>query len=161
MADAAAGTVEVLTPADSFQVQLFRQLGEELSGYWRGRPVRFRAVVDLDGAPSFARRVWEEISAAIPFGEVCSYKWLAEKLGTRGYRAVGRALGANPLAVIIPCHRVLRTDGGLGGYTGGLRWKRELLALEGVRFLDRENRGRPTGRREGEEGSRESRQGPG
>jgi methylated-DNA-[protein]-cysteine S-methyltransferase len=78
--------------------------------------------------------VWEAL-AAIPYGEVTSYAALAERLGRPGAaRAVGAANGANPLAVVVPCHRVVGADGRLTGYAGGLPAKRALLALEGQRF---------------------------
>jgi methylated-DNA-[protein]-cysteine S-methyltransferase len=82
--------------------------------------------------PGFTRRVLEE-TARIPFGQTVSYKGIAGLAGNeRAFRAAGTALGSNPLPIVVPCHRVLHTGGGLGGYTGGLDIKRRLLALEGV-----------------------------
>jgi O-6-methylguanine DNA methyltransferase len=69
----------------------------------------------------------------IPFGETRSYGWVARAIGKpRASRAVGQALGANPIPIIIPCHRIIASDGSLGGYGGGLPLKRKLLTLEGA-----------------------------
>lgn len=82
--------------------------------------------------PGFTRRVLEE-TARIPFGQTVSYKGIAGLAGNeRAFRAAGTALGSNPLPIVVPCHRVLHSGGGLGGYTGGLDIKRRLLSLEGV-----------------------------
>jgi methylated-DNA-[protein]-cysteine S-methyltransferase len=79
----------------------------------------------------FGRRVLEA-TAAIPYGSVSSYGEVALHAGSpRGSRAAGNALGANPLPIVLPCHRVVHTGGGLGGYTGGVERKRTLLAIEG------------------------------
>jgi methylated-DNA-[protein]-cysteine S-methyltransferase len=72
----------------------------------------------------------------IPKGKVTTYKELAKKLRTKGYRAVGQIVGKNPNAPKVPCHRVVRTDGGLGGYAFGLKKKIEILAAEGVKVSD-------------------------
>ena len=80
---------------------------------------------------AFQRRVWLALQE-IPFGETTSYGRLAEKLGCRSARAVGAAVGRNPISILIPCHRVLGSDGGLTGYAGGLERKKALLALEGA-----------------------------
>jgi O-6-methylguanine DNA methyltransferase len=89
------------------------------------------------GHSPFFQAVWRAC-AEIPKGEVRTYKWIAERIGRPGAaRAVGRALGANPFAPTIPCHRVVRTDGGLGGYSGagGLKTKLRLLGREGVKEI--------------------------
>lgn len=70
----------------------------------------------------------------IPFGEVTTYKKISESLGTRGYRAVGTAIGKNPFPIIIPCHRVVKSDGCIGNYRGGVRMKREILKNEGIKI---------------------------
>lgn len=78
----------------------------------------------------FEQRVWSALSG-IPFGETRTYKWIAEKIGNPGaVRAVGRALSKNPLPIIIPCHRVIESDGSLGGYSSGTHRKRRLLEME-------------------------------
>lgn len=88
--------------------------------------------MDLSQETKFRLRVWPEL-LRIPRGETRSYGELAGELGKRrAARAVGGACGANPIPVLIPCHRVLAANGGLGGFSGGLEWKRRLLALEGV-----------------------------
>ncbi len=82
--------------------------------------------------PAFAQAVWRACSE-IPKGEVRTYGWIAQRIGRPGAaRAVGRALGANPFAPLVPCHRVVRADGGLGGYSGagGIKTKRKLLERE-------------------------------
>lgn len=88
--------------------------------------------LDLSGGTKFRLRVWAELRR-IPRGETRSYGEIADELGKRkAARAVGGACGANPIPVLIPCHRVLAASGGLGGFSGGLEWKRRLLAIEGV-----------------------------
>jgi methylated-DNA-[protein]-cysteine S-methyltransferase len=77
-----------------------------------------------------------DLLAQIPKGKITTYKELAKKLGTKGYRAVGQIVGANPHAPKIPCHRVVRSDGGLGGYAFGIERKIEILKSEGVEILD-------------------------
>ncbi len=78
----------------------------------------------------FQRKVWNAVKA-IPYGETRSYKWVAKKIGNpKAARAVGQALKRNPLLIIIPCHRVICSDGKLGGFSQGLKKKRELLKLE-------------------------------
>lgn len=91
----------------------------------------YAGLVEYPAGTAFQREVWQAI-AAIPPGQVRSYRQLAQQLGRpRAVRAVASACGANPLALIIPCHRVLRSDGGLGGYRWGLQRKQALLAAEG------------------------------
>jgi methylated-DNA-[protein]-cysteine S-methyltransferase len=95
-----------------------------------GRRRRLAFPLDLSDGTPFQRRVWRAIRA-IPYGRVRSYQWAAERVGGARYaRAVGLALGANPVPLIVPCHRILASDGSLGGFTGGLATKRRLLALE-------------------------------
>ena len=77
-----------------------------------------------------------ELLAQIPRGKVTTYKELARKLETKGYRAIGQIVGANPNAPQVPCHRVVRSDGGLGGYAFGLPKKIELLASEGLKISE-------------------------
>lgn len=106
-----------------------------LQAYFKGYKVAFPDEVDLTRATDFQRRVWE-VTRRIPYGETRSYAWVAEHVGNlKAVRAVGQALGNNPLPVIIPCHRVLRRDGGLGGFTGGIELKRYLLWLEASAFM--------------------------
>lgn len=80
----------------------------------------------------FQRHVPTGLREEVPFGEVIPYGQLAERIGRAGAaRAVGRGLGRNPVAIVVPCHRVVRSDGSLGGYMGGVEFNRRLLALEG------------------------------
>jgi methylated-DNA-[protein]-cysteine S-methyltransferase len=108
----------------------YQSLMERLTAYYAGRKVDFPDRLDLSAATPFQREVWAA-TRLIPHGETRSYAWVAEQIGKPGaVRAVGQALGRNPLSVIIPCHRVLASNGGLGGFSGGLEMKRYLLWLE-------------------------------
>ena len=110
---------------------LFQDLIKRLRTYFSGHRVDFPDKLDLSGATVFQREVWEA-TRLIPYGETRSYRWVAEQIKKpRSVRAVGQALGRNPLPIIVPCHRVLASDGGLGGFTGGIEMKRDLLHLEG------------------------------
>jgi len=110
---------------------LFKDLMKRLVSYFSGQKVTFPDKLDLSKATAFQRKVWET-TRLIPYGETRSYAWVAEKIGKqRAARAVGQALGRNPLPIIVPCHRVIASDGKLGGYTGGLKMKRYFLRLEG------------------------------
>jgi methylated-DNA-[protein]-cysteine S-methyltransferase len=103
----------------------------ELEEYFEGRRQRFDLDLDWSLTRGFTRRVLQA-TAQIPFGAVSSYQRVAAGAGSpRGSRAAGNALGANPLPIVVPCHRVLHAGGGLGGYTGGVERKRTLLAVEG------------------------------
>ena len=104
----------------------------ELDEYFGARRHAFELQLDWRLARPFARRVLRA-TAQIPYGHVSDYGTIAALAGSpRGARATGNALGANPLPIVVPCHRVLRHGGQLGGYTGGLDRKRTLLALEGA-----------------------------
>jgi len=110
--------------------QPFQDLAARLGDYFAGHAVAFPDELDLCGATAFQRRVWAA-TRLIPRGETRSYAWVAAEIKQPGAaRAVGQALGRNPLPVIIPCHRVLAAGGGLGGFTGGLAMKEYLLGLE-------------------------------
>jgi methylated-DNA-[protein]-cysteine S-methyltransferase len=109
-----------------------KRLKQELLSYWQGERVDFTNYsLKLDGYSPFQRKVWE-LTQEIPYGEVRSYKWIAKRLGSKGYRAVGQALAHNPFPIIIPCHRVIREDKSLGGYSSGLEIKRKFLRIEGI-----------------------------
>jgi len=103
---------------------------EELAEYFAGERSFFTVPTDVVSLAPFHRRVLDA-ARAIPFGETRPYAWVARRIGApAAVRAVGTALGRNPIPFIIPCHRVLRTDGGLGGYAFGLPLKQRLLHLE-------------------------------
>lgn len=105
----------------------FAQIGE----YFAGRRRAFSVPVDLEGLTPFTREVLAA-TARIPYGQVASYGAIAARIGRpAACRAVGNALGANPVPIIVPCHRVLATGGGIGGFGGGVHLKRRLLAVEG------------------------------
>jgi methylated-DNA-[protein]-cysteine S-methyltransferase len=104
----------------------------ELDEYFEGRRQRFETPIDWSHLAGFTREVLRA-TAAIGFGEVSTYAGVAAAAGSpRATRAAGNALGSNPMPVVVPCHRVLRTGGSLGGYTGGLEKKEYLLRLEGT-----------------------------
>jgi methylated-DNA-[protein]-cysteine S-methyltransferase len=104
----------------------------QLEQYFAGSRTAFELDIDWTLVPGFGRRVLEA-TAAIPFGQVSTYGAVAAEAGNpRAPRAAGRALGANPVPIVIPCHRVLNASGALHGYTGGLERKETLLRLEGV-----------------------------
>jgi methylated-DNA-[protein]-cysteine S-methyltransferase len=104
----------------------------ELDEFFAGRRRVFDLRLDWRLTRGFSRRVLKA-TARIPYGSVASYSDVARTAGSpRAYRAAGNALGSNPIPIIVPCHRVLHSGGGLGGYTGGLDRKRTLLTIEGV-----------------------------
>ncbi len=106
----------------------------ELQAYATGQVREFRAPLDWSAIKPFQRAVLETANR-IPFGETRTYQWIAQQIGKpRAARAVGRALATNPIPIILPCHRVIGSDGGLHGYGGGLPLKRKLLELEGAAF---------------------------
>jgi len=108
----------------------------QLAEYFQGDRRQFDLALDLSAGTPFQQRVWQG-TADIPFGEVRSYGELAAAIGAPGTaRAVGQALGANPVPIVVPCHRVVSADGGLGGFALGLRIKRALLRLEGHALSD-------------------------
>ncbi|HEX3909714.1 MAG TPA: methylated-DNA--[protein]-cysteine S-methyltransferase [Solirubrobacteraceae bacterium] len=105
----------------------------ELEEYFAGRRRRFELPLDWTLVGRFGRRVLGA-TARIPYGDVLTYTQVAGQAGSpRGSRAAGNALGANPIPIVVPCHRVLRGSGALGGYAGGLPRKQFLLELEGAR----------------------------
>jgi len=106
------------------------KLAPELEAYLTGQPVCFP--VKLSTGTPFQRKVWRAL-LKIPRGETRSYAWVARQIGQpNAVRAVANACGANPAPILVPCHRVIASDGSLGGYGGGLAMKRRLLKLEGA-----------------------------
>jgi methylated-DNA-[protein]-cysteine S-methyltransferase len=112
--------------------RLMPEVAKELEDYFAGRPVTFDFALDIDDAPPFSRRVWER-ARRIPRGKTLTYQELAIAVDNpKGARAVGNAMRTNRLAPIIPCHRVVHSGGGLGGYSGpgGVSYKQQLLEME-------------------------------
>lgn len=102
----------------------------ELDEYFAGKRTSFDVPIDWRLHVGFGRRVLQA-TARIPYGHVLSYAEVAAKAGSpRGHRAAGNALGSNRIPIVVPCHRIVRAGGGLGGYTGGLERKKYLLGLE-------------------------------
>jgi methylated-DNA-[protein]-cysteine S-methyltransferase len=109
-----------------------QDVARELDEYFDGRRRSFDLALDWQLMAPFTRRVLR-VTSQIPYGGVLSYAEVASEAGSpRGFRAAGNALGSNPIPIVIPCHRVLRSGGTLGGYGGGVKRKRWLLALEGA-----------------------------
>lgn len=115
-------------PAEALLIETLQQL----TAYFKGERQAFDLPLDISLGTEFQQRVWQQLQK-IPHGETISYATLAQRVGNpKGFRAVANANGKNPFSIIIPCHRVIASDGKLGGYTGGLDKKTYLLALEGV-----------------------------
>lgn len=120
-----------LYPDDPYMFNVFLQLKE----YFKGSRKEFKLPLDLRGS-EFQKKVWQELMK-IPYGKTESYKSIAEKTGGVNYvRAVGKANSSNPVPIIIPCHRVINSNGKIGGYSLGLHLKERLLELEGSLSLE-------------------------
>lgn len=119
-------------PPKQNNAKVLKEAHAQLVSFLEGQRRALDFPIDLSRGSPFQRRVWRAI-LRIPYGRVRSYKWVALRVGgTRYARAVGHALGANPVPIVVPCHRVVAHDASLGGFTGGLRTKRRLLQLEGT-----------------------------
>ena len=120
-------------PGEIAELPVFELTEKWLDVYFSGREPDFTPPLRMEGTP-FRLRVWE-LLREIPYGSLTSYGAIAEKLRAAGIkaspRAVGGAVGANPVSIIVPCHRVIGSDGSLTGYAGGLETKKALLRLEG------------------------------
>jgi O-6-methylguanine DNA methyltransferase len=118
---------------DSMRLEAARR---QLLDYLSGKRDTFAVPLDLSRGTPFRRRVWR-ILQRVPYGKLRSYQWVASRVGGRRYaRAVGNAVSANPLPIVIPCHRIVAQDSSLGGFSCGLPMKRKLLTLEGtLRYL--------------------------
>ena len=115
--------------------KFFKTLAPKMRRYFSGRRLESQNSIDLLGGTPFQQRVWRALQS-IPYGQTRSYRSIAESIGhPKSSRAVGSACGRNPIPILIPCHRVVRHDGRLGGFTGGIHLKRYLLTLEGSRPL--------------------------
>ncbi|MFJ7042635.1 methylated-DNA--[protein]-cysteine S-methyltransferase [Streptomyces sp. NPDC101112] len=123
------GTQPVEAPGAPQLAEAIRQV----DAYFAGDRQVFELPLDWSLISGFNRQVLRELAVGVPFGSVVGYGALARRVGQPGAaQAVGMAMGANPLPVVVPCHRVVESDGGIGGFGGGLETKRKLLALEGV-----------------------------
>ncbi|WP_189947317.1 methylated-DNA--[protein]-cysteine S-methyltransferase [Streptomyces alanosinicus] len=112
---------------------LLAEATHQLRAYLAGERHDFDLPLDWSLISGFNRQVLRELAAGVPYGTVVGYGDLAGRVGQPGgAQAVGAAMGANPLPLVVPCHRVVESDGGIGGFGGGLETKRKLLALEGV-----------------------------
>jgi methylated-DNA-[protein]-cysteine S-methyltransferase len=119
-----------LTPS-TMPTKAIQSCLKQLDEYFKGKRKKFNLPLKIEGTP-FQIRVWKELSK-IPFGKVISYKELAQKVGKpKAFRAVGNANGKNKFPIILPCHRVIASDGTLGGYGLGLPRKKKLLDHEEV-----------------------------
>ncbi|WP_330176357.1 methylated-DNA--[protein]-cysteine S-methyltransferase [Streptomyces sp. NBC_01498] len=105
----------------------------QLAAFFDGTLREFTLPLDWSLSGGFNRQVLRELATGVPYGTVVGYGDLADRVGSPGSaQAVGAAMGSNPLPLVVPCHRVVESGGGLGGFGGGLETKRQLLALEGV-----------------------------
>ena len=121
-------------PGKSPLPAFIRQLASDLDRYAAGKLTAWRTPVSFLTGTEFQKKVWRALQA-IPHGETRSYAWVAQLIGPpRATRAVGAACGANPIPIIVPCHRVVASDGSLGGFSGGLHRKRQLLKIEGAKI---------------------------
>ena len=128
--DVLARLAEVVSPRVLEAPERLDPVRRELEEYFEGRRRSFETPIDWALTRGFFRRVLQ-VTAEIGYGEVATYAEVASRAGSaRAVRATGNGLGSNPMPVVVPCHRVVRTGGGLGGYTGGLERKRFLLGLE-------------------------------
>lgn len=120
--------------ADKGKGKFLNKLKKDFRNYFLGKKVKFNYKLDLNSASDFQKKVWKE-AVKIPYGKTASYKDIAAAVGNpRSSRAVGNALNKNPLMILIPCHRVINSNGRLGGFSKGLRMKKFLLNLERVRL---------------------------
>ncbi|WP_367914683.1 methylated-DNA--[protein]-cysteine S-methyltransferase [Leadbetterella sp. DM7] len=121
--------VEEKGPDSSTQPEILEKAARQLEEYLSGKRETFDLKLDPDGT-DFQKKVWDLLQT-IPFGKTKTYAWMADQLGDpKVIRAAASANGKNPIAVVIPCHRVIGSDGSLTGYAGGLDNKRFLLELE-------------------------------
>lgn len=108
-----------------------REAADQLKGYFDGTRQEFTVPLAPDGT-HFQAEVWKA-TASVPYGQVRSYRWIAEQIGRpKATRAVAQALGANPLLLFVPCHRIVSSNGELGGFSCGIDWKVLFLAVEGI-----------------------------
>ena len=117
-----------------WETPVLRETRRQLEAYFAGKLREFDLPLHLKGSP-FRMKVWKELQR-ISYGQAISYGELARRIGQpTAARAVGSANHNNPIAIIVPCHRVIAADGTIGGYGGGLDCKQQLLALEGIKYI--------------------------
>lgn len=122
-------TDKAMRPMDDSAPEILLEAARQIDEYIACRRTEFSIPISLSGTP-FQKKVWEALSR-IPYGSTITYAQLAASVGIpKAYRAVAQACHVNPIALVIPCHRVIGSDGSLTGYAGGLAIKRRLLALE-------------------------------
>lgn len=110
--------------------EILKQARNEIKSYLKGEIFKFSIPLDLSEITDFQSEVYKQVRL-VPYGTTVSYTELATRLGSpEKRRAVGMALARNPLPIVIPCHRIVRLDKSLGGFTGGLEWKKNLLKIE-------------------------------
>ncbi len=131
--DEKLSSIRFLSSQDKLVQKRAEKVSFELEEYFRGERTEFSFDLDLSGMPDFTRRVLEE-TQKIKYGTVITYSELARRIGSRGVRAVGGALGRNPFAIIIPCHRVVARNG-IGGYSCGVDIKKRLIEFERKHLL--------------------------
>ncbi len=108
------------------------ELISTIGRYFNGEKVHFDYQLDYGAATAFGRKIYETLKS-VSYGETLTYKELANRCGhPKAARAVGNAMARNPVPIVVPCHRVLKSDGSIGGWSGKRGWKERLLALEGV-----------------------------
>ncbi|NWF89976.1 MAG: methylated-DNA--[protein]-cysteine S-methyltransferase [Ignavibacteriaceae bacterium] len=124
-------SITKLHPDDPYMFNIFNELKE----YFNGERKKFNVPLDIEGT-EFQKKVWNELMK-IPYGKLKTYKEVAIRIGNKNaVRAIGRANSTNHIPIIIPCHRVIASNGSLGGYSGGISLKEKLLELEGSLSLE-------------------------
>jgi len=145
--NSSAGILEIVTGKNSLlSIQFVKKSGvsdkktgylkeviSQLDEYFKGKRKRFDLKLEFEGT-DFQKKVWEEL-IKVPFGKAISYKELAKKVkNPKGYRAVANALNKNHILLVIPCHRIISSDGSIGGFGAGIKAKRILLSNENIRI---------------------------
>ena len=129
--DVRSNTAQVETSQNASAQAILKKTKQQLDQYFAGKRTSFDVALDLVGT-EFQVKAWRAL-CRIPFGKTISYGQQAANIKKpKAFRAVGSANGKNPIPIIVPCHRVVASDGTLGGYSLGLKMKKQLLALEGV-----------------------------
>ena len=129
--DVRNNTKQVVTTKDASAQEILLKTKKQLEQYFAGKRTSFDVALDLVGT-EFQVKAWRAL-CRIPFGKTITYGQQASNIkNPKAFRAVGSANGKNPIPIIVPCHRVVASDGSLGGYSLGLKMKKQLLALEGV-----------------------------